>query len=147
MYGNPRTLFIADFMGSNNRLEGQGRRTARRRGAARRRRLAALGRGPRQRRGRPAPATGMIRLERVRLADGAGENTLKLPLVTSMYLGDRWEHLFHRGDLRLRAYGRSRSQPATNGWRFRGRASGSSDPRRGNGTRLAAGGRRPGMAR
>ena len=22
-----------------------------------------------------------------------------------MYLGDRWEHLFHRGDLRLRAFG------------------------------------------
>ena len=22
-----------------------------------------------------------------------------------MFLGDRWEYLFHRGDLRLRAYG------------------------------------------
>jgi iron(III) transport system ATP-binding protein len=47
----------------------------------------------------------MVRLERVRLAAGEGENTLKLPLVTSMFLGDRWEHLFHRNDLRLRAYG------------------------------------------
>ena len=55
--------------------------------------------------GQAGPATGMVRLERVRLAAGEGENTLKLPLVTSMFLGDRWEHLFHRGDLRLRAYG------------------------------------------
>ena len=47
----------------------------------------------------------MIRLERVRLAAGAGENVIQLPLVTSMFLGDRWEYLFHSGDLRLRAYG------------------------------------------
>ena len=39
------------------------------------------------------------------MASGEGENTLKLPLVTSMFLGDRWEHLFHRDGLRLRAYG------------------------------------------
>ncbi|MBD2964165.1 ABC transporter ATP-binding protein, partial [Burkholderia pseudomallei] len=26
-------------------------------------------------------------------------------LVTSMYLGDRWEYLFHCGALRLRAFG------------------------------------------
>jgi len=30
---------------------------------------------------------------------------LKLPLVTSMFLGDRWEYLFHCGELRLRAFG------------------------------------------
>ena len=44
MYGQPRTLFTADFMGSNNRLEGKVVERARRRGAARRRRLAAVGR-------------------------------------------------------------------------------------------------------
>ena len=47
----------------------------------------------------------MIRLERVRVADGPGENHVRLPLVTSMFLGDRWEHLFHLGAARLRAYG------------------------------------------
>jgi iron(III) transport system ATP-binding protein len=26
--------------------------------------------------------------------------------VTSMYLGDKWEYLFHAGALRLRAHGR-----------------------------------------
>jgi iron(III) transport system ATP-binding protein len=40
---------------------------------------------------------------------------LKLPLITSMFLGDRWEHLFHRGDLRLRAYG-PRALPPGDQW-------------------------------
>jgi iron(III) transport system ATP-binding protein len=26
-------------------------------------------------------------------------------LSTSMYLGDKWEHLFHVGEARVRAYG------------------------------------------
>lgn len=104
LYGEPHTLFVADFMGSNNKVEG---RVLERRGDS-----ALLAGDGWQLWGRargPAPAggaaTGMIRLERVRLADGEGANVLKLPLVTSMFLGDRWEHLFHRGDLRLRAYG------------------------------------------
>jgi iron(III) transport system ATP-binding protein len=104
LYGQPQTLFVADFMGSNNRIEGK---VVERRGTAAR--IAGDGwqlwgeaRGGA---GEAAPATGMIRLERVRLASGEGENTVKLSLVTSMFLGDRWEYLFHRGDLRLRAYG------------------------------------------
>ena len=104
LYGQPRTLFVADFMGSNNKVEGK---VVERRGDAAL--LAGDGwqlwgnaRGPAA---AGSAATGMIRLERVRLADGEGANALKLPLVTSMFLGDRWEHLFHRGDLRLRAYG------------------------------------------
>ncbi len=104
MYGHPQTLFSADFMGSNNRIEGRVGEC--RDGAA----LlagdgwslwgevrAALQPG--------AKATGMIRLERVRVVEGAGENRVRLPLVTSMYLGDRWEHLFELGEMRLRAYG------------------------------------------
>jgi iron(III) transport system ATP-binding protein len=47
----------------------------------------------------------MIRLERIRIADGPGENRLAAELSTSMYLGDRWEHLFRLGVERLRAYG------------------------------------------
>jgi iron(III) transport system ATP-binding protein len=104
LYGQPNTLFVADFMGSNNRIEGK---VVERRGSA----VLIAGDGwqlwgeARGSGGQAAQATGMVRLERVRLAAGEGENTLKLPLVTSMFLGDRWEHLFHRNDLRLRAYG------------------------------------------
>jgi iron(III) transport system ATP-binding protein len=104
LYGQPQTLFVADFMGSNNKLDGK---VVERRGGAAllagdgwqlwgdARCSASIG----------SAATGMVRLERVRVAGAAGANVVRLPLVTSMFLGDRWEHLFHRGDLRLRAYG------------------------------------------
>ena len=105
MYGTPKTLFTADFMGSNNRIEGKISEV--RDGAVL---LTGSGwtlwgesRGGTKASG--ADATAMIRLERVRVADGPGDNRVKLPLVTSMYLGDKWEHLFHLGEMRLRAYG------------------------------------------
>ncbi|MEO6031021.1 MAG: ABC transporter ATP-binding protein [Burkholderiaceae bacterium] len=107
MYGTPQTLFTADFMGSNNRLEGTVTEV---------RDGAALIDGPGwslwgESRGRAktrgGTATAMIRLERVRLVDGPGANRVKVPLITSMYLGDRWEHLFHLGEMRLRAHGRT----------------------------------------
>src|SRR5574337_768217 len=104
MYSNPATLFTADFMGSNNRLAGR---------VARLVDGHALLEGPgfslwgNARSGAKAGAegVGMIRLERVRIADGPGENRLQAALSTSMYLGDKWEHLFALGDERLRAYG------------------------------------------
>jgi iron(III) transport system ATP-binding protein len=115
LYGQPETLFVADFMGSNNRVEGK---VAERRGNA----VLLAGDGWRlwgEARGTGvaagAAATGMIRLERVRLADSAGDNVVRLPLVTSMFLGDRWEYLFHHGDLRLRAYG-ARALPPGEQW-------------------------------
>ena len=105
MYGMPKTLFTADFMGSNNRIEGKVSEV--RDSSAL---LAGSGwslwgesRGAAKASG--ATATAMIRLERVRLADGPGDNRVRLPLVTSMYLGDKWEHLFQLGEMRLRAYG------------------------------------------
>ena len=104
MYGRPATLFAADFMGSNNRIAGK---------LAEVRDGMALLAGEGWRLwgehkgagGSGAEATGMVRLESVRVVPEAGENRVRLPLVTSMYLGDRWEHLFHLGDMRLRAYG------------------------------------------
>src|SRR5450631_3911335 len=83
MYGTPETLFTADFMGSNNRIEGKVSEV--RNGAAL---LAGSGwslwgesRGAAKAGG--AAATGMIRLERVRVAGGPGDNRVRLPLVTS----------------------------------------------------------------
>ena len=104
LYGQPKTLFVADFMGSNNRIDGKL--------VERRDDLAKIAGDGWSLWGQSRSAavdgtsvTGMARLERIRLVDGEGENTVRLPLVTSMFLGDRWEHLFHRNDLRLRAYG------------------------------------------
>jgi iron(III) transport system ATP-binding protein len=104
MYSNPRTLFTADFLGSNNRLNG---------------RVAAVQDGRALLEGdgwrlwgdaRPGVAAGrdgvaMIRLERSRLSGGPGDNCVQAKLSTSMYLGDKWEHLFHLGAARVRAYG------------------------------------------
>ncbi|AHI67606.1 lipase [Burkholderia thailandensis] len=104
LYGAPRTLYTAEFMGSNNRIDARvdavdGERVTL---AGDGWRLAALARGA-LRHGEDAHA--VIRVERVQVADGPGENRLPAELVTSMYLGDRWEYLFHCGELRLRAFG------------------------------------------
>jgi len=104
MYGDPATLFTADFMGSNNRLTG--RIAEIRDGAAllQGEGWALWGRA-RQSARAGADGTAMIRLERIRLADGPGDNRLEASLATSMYLGDKWEHLFALGPARLRTYG------------------------------------------
>jgi iron(III) transport system ATP-binding protein len=104
MYNLPQTLFAADFMGSSNRLPGkiaevQGGR-AKLQGDGwtlwgRARASAKSG----------ADGTGMIRLERVRVSQGPGENVVQPELTTSMFLGDRWEHVFHLGATTLRAHG------------------------------------------
>jgi iron(III) transport system ATP-binding protein len=104
MYSSPETLFTADFMGSNNRLAGR---------IAEIRDGAALLEGNGWQLWGTAKAgvstgrdgVGMIRLERIRIAEGPGDNRLPADLSTSMYLGDKWEHLFHVGEARVRAYG------------------------------------------
>ena len=106
MYGSPKTLFAAEFMGSNNRLHGT---------------VSALENGRARIEGASwalwgmagegvsvgEEATAVIRVERLRIASAPEENMLALPLLTSMYLGDRWEYLFRTegDDFPLRAYG------------------------------------------
>jgi iron(III) transport system ATP-binding protein len=104
MYSAPQTLFTADFMGSNNRFPGR---------VAEIRNGSALLEGEGFRlwgTAKPGAApggdgVGMIRLERIRITEGPGDNRLAAELSTSMYLGDKWEHLFHVGEARVRAYG------------------------------------------
>lgn len=106
MYGSPRTLFAAEFMGSNNRLHGtvtdldNGR--ARIEGAN-----WALWGMAGEGVSVGAEATAVIRVERLRIASSPEENMLELALLTSMYLGDRWEYLFRTegDDFAIRAYG------------------------------------------
>lgn len=106
MYGSPRTLFAAEFMGSNNRLHGtvtdldNGR--ARIEGAS-----WALWGMAGEGVSVGAEATAVIRVERLRIASSPEDNMLELALLTSMYLGDRWEYLFRTegDDFAIRAYG------------------------------------------
>ena len=104
MYGSPATLFTADFMGSNNRLTGRVAEVRDRSALLEGDCFALWGTAIR---GATAGENGtaMIRLERIRIANGPGENRVEVDLTTSMYLGDKWEHLFALGANRLRAYG------------------------------------------
>ena len=62
-------------------------------------------------------AIAVVRVEQVRLTEGDITNGLELPLLTSMYLGDRWEYLFRTEGgtpahgLALRAYGQVNRAP------------------------------------
>ncbi len=127
MYGSPTTLFTAEFMGSNNRLFGK---------------VTEIHAGNARIEGKDwalwgkagagvtvgQNATAVIRVERVRMGEEPQGNQIELPLLTSMYLGDRWEYLFRTvaEDFAVRAYGtEARSQelctislPAEHLWIF-----------------------------
>jgi iron(III) transport system ATP-binding protein len=103
LYNEPATLFAAEFMGSNNRLDGtlvenaNGRATIDVLGtkiSGLSRTKAAIG----------SKATGIIRIERVTCAGSDGPNRLKMELKAPMYLGERWELVFGRENLTVRAY-------------------------------------------
>jgi iron(III) transport system ATP-binding protein len=103
LYKEPATLFAAEFMGNNNRVAGTlieladgraaidvaGTKLA---GIARTR--AAVG----------ETATAVIRIEHVELGGGPGPNRIPMKLSTQMYLGERWELVFVREGLSVRAY-------------------------------------------
>ena len=110
LYNDPATLFAAEFMGSNNRLDGKlvdnsgGRATVevfgeRLTGASRTK--ATTG----------TKVTGIIRIERVRCASGGGPNRLKMELKAPMYLGERWELVFARENATVRAYASAPLEP------------------------------------
>ncbi|MBI3506611.1 MAG: ABC transporter ATP-binding protein [Proteobacteria bacterium] len=98
MYGSPRTLFVAEFMGSNNRIDGtvvavNGGRATLRVGDATFEGVARCGT---DRIGQSG--TAIARVEAVRIVGEGGANRVRLDLVTSMYLGNLWEHVFRGGE-------------------------------------------------
>ena len=108
MYNRPQTQFTAEFMGSNNHLPGKVSQVADGRALLEGEgwRLWGVTRGELK----PGDtATGIIRLERTQIANGAADNRVRTELVTGMFLGDRRENLFKLGELRLRCYGNAPS--------------------------------------
>ena len=109
LYNEPATLFAAEFMGSNNRLDGTlvensgGRATIELFGE----RITGIVRT----KATSGKATGIIRIERVRCASSAGPNRLKMELKAPMYLGERWELVFARDNLTVRAYASAPLRP------------------------------------
>jgi iron(III) transport system ATP-binding protein len=103
LYAEPKTLFAAQFMGSTNQIEGTLTENMLNRAvidvmgtplAGVARTSAAVG----------AKATGVIRNERVRIGGGPGSNRMSMKLQTQMYLGERWEIVFGKDALTVRAY-------------------------------------------
>jgi len=106
MYETPDTLFTAEFMGSNNRVPAT---VMSRNGQAVL--LQAAGttlNGTARGTSIAAEATPLIRVEDIRIGTERVDNAIELPLVTCMYLGDRWECLFKYEDVSLRAYSKYR---------------------------------------
>jgi len=114
LYNEPATLFAAEFMGSNNRLDGTllevsgaqatmevfGERITGKLGG-----LARTNAAP------GSKAVGIIRLERAHHASAPGPNRLKMELKAPMYLGERWELVFTRENLTVRTYANAPLQP------------------------------------
>ncbi len=103
LYNKPATRFAAEFMGSNNRIDGLVKTRAN--GHAT---LDVFGEPltglARTRATEGAEASAIIRIERMRCVDAPGPNRIAMTLKTAMYLGERWELLFERGHLSVRAY-------------------------------------------
>jgi iron(III) transport system ATP-binding protein len=103
IYERPASLFAAEFMGTNNRLEGV---VAERNGEVARVRgdgFEVWGRV----RGEVAPgdrAAAVIRIERTRLLDAPAPQALEARLEAALYLGDRWDWLLRAGEARLRLW-------------------------------------------
>lgn len=114
MYSKPSTLFTAEFMGSNNRLHGKVTEVSNGRARIEGAQWALWGvAGPGVSAGQEA--TAVIRVESLRLTETPQDNSLDLPMLTSMYLGDRWEYLFRTpvDDYVVRVYG-TQSRAAQN---------------------------------
>ncbi|CAN5454788.1 ABC transporter ATP-binding protein [soil metagenome] len=96
LYTQPESLFVADFMGVNNRFDGP--ILERRNGLAR----IALGDqdlwGLDKTDGQASVGVGLTRVEGVRIDDQATDNRLAATLETSLYLGGRWEHVLRTPD-------------------------------------------------
>ena len=110
LYNEPSKLFSAEFMGSNNRLEGKlvensgGKAMIEVMGE----RLTGLSR---TKAAAGEKAAGVIRIERVHCASSPGPNRVKMELKAPMYLGERWELVFARDNITVRAYASAPLEP------------------------------------
>lgn len=107
LYDRPKSTFVAEFMGTNNRLLGVATQVPADRAVLSigEERLEGLSCGPVSE-GREA--CGIIRLEKIRLASGPGHNRLAMTRLAEMYLGDRYEVVFQGGPLTVRTFSPTR---------------------------------------
>ena len=107
IYGAPTNRFAAEFMGSNNRFEAKLAEVNGQKGRLEGEGWTLWGQMRSTKKVGEA-ATGFLRVERTRLSNGPGANCLKMKLASALYLGERWEYLFHLGELHVRVWGEER---------------------------------------
>ena len=119
LYGDPKSLFTATFLGSNNVFPVAIDPTSKQTDGT-----AMVGCGThrirsmiRSHAGGTPTSTAVIRVERVSvnpvLNVGTDCTSLSLPLRTSLYLGERWEHVFDLNGHAFRAWGPRKLEPGT----------------------------------
>jgi iron(III) transport system ATP-binding protein len=103
VYNEPDTLFVAEFMGQSNRLEGTLVENA---GTSAMLDVmgSRIGGITQTRAPVGSKAVGLIRVERTHIGGGPGSNRLSMRLLTQMYVGERWEVVFVCEGLTVRAY-------------------------------------------
>jgi iron(III) transport system ATP-binding protein len=110
IYARPASSFVAEFVGSNNRVAGKIAESD-----GRRARLAganwSLWGELRTAKQTGDDALGIVRVERLRLADDGGENRVRMTLKSASYLGERWEYLLVADGLQLRLWGSDPLKP------------------------------------
>jgi len=125
IYAHPASRFAAEFMGSNNRLDGTLAEVVGNRARLTGEGWSLWGELRAEKKAQDA-ATGLVRVERLRLTDNAGTNHLKMKLRSALYLGERWEYVFYLAGLRICVWGEERlaegeywvSFPETSLWIF-----------------------------
>ncbi len=110
IYDRPQSLYTAEFMGSNNRLEGtvvsqEGERTVIRAGG---REYVGQARTPLS---AGAKAIGVIRVERVAVSDQAAPTSIPAEITDALYMGDRQELVCKAGEATFRAFDPGDRQP------------------------------------
>lgn len=104
MYNAPTTLFTAEFMGSNNRIDGAITKVSDGRARVKIGAYEIEGQARRTASSAGHKGAAVLRLENTKIVDAAGPNRIELDLATSMFLGSTWEHVLRGQDITIRAH-------------------------------------------
>lgn len=103
IYENPRNRYVAEFLGANNLLHGEART-----GPGGVTSIHGAGwqlAGSAQDGVTSQAAVAVVRVDKVRVADGPGQNRVPVEIEASIYLGQHWEYRMSLGGAHLRAFG------------------------------------------
>lgn len=105
LYKNPKTLFTADFIGNNIKLSGKISQMEGSIAAVECEGIHIHGKIIGNKNSGDA-ATAVCRLDRLSIGKKGDKDNIEMTKITSMFLGERWEHVFRRNhiDVRLQTH-------------------------------------------